>query len=233
MKKTILVMLALLMTTGCAKTPHVSSDDLEISANDGIYEDTTAETSETLPPPVFSFDDDIGEKIDMISFTKDMGEYSVNVSIDVHEVIDSDIYQLIVDENSVNIRDRSGEIVSSMYFSSPFIAGAPTSNRVSDYKAITAEVLELESGNLLVIGVPVEFHEKTWRGLSVYYFDDGFVNYIGKREYGGDFFPLIDGEITADGDTFTVNEYEGRECEKRTVTYSVDFENILIKEVTE
>ncbi|MDE6031193.1 MAG: hypothetical protein K2G32_06200, partial [Oscillospiraceae bacterium] len=174
MKKTILVMLALLMATGCAKTPPVSSDDLEISTNDGIYEDTTAETSEILPPPVFSVDDDIGEKIDTISFTKDMGEYSVNVSIDVHEVIDSDIYQLIIDENSVNIRDGSGEIVSSMYFSSPFIAGAPTSNRVSDYKAITAEVLELDSGNLLVVGVPVEFHEKTWRGLSVYYFDDGF-----------------------------------------------------------
>ena len=42
--------------------------------------------------------------------------------------------------------------------------------------------------------------------------------------------PLIDGTITVDGNTFTVNEYEGSERKKRIVTYSVDFENILIKE---
>ncbi len=237
MKKTILVMpvmIALLIATGCAKDTPVSSDAPEIPANDSVYEDTTAETSEMLSEPLWMSGADIGDKIDTISFTKDMGEYSVNVSIDVHEVIDSDMYQLIVDENSVNIRDSSEEIVSSKMFSSPFIAGAPTTDRVSDYKAITAEVLELDSGNLLVVGVPVEFHEKTWRGLSVYYFDDDSINYIRMETRGNNvsFFPLIDGEITTDGDTFTVNEYESSlENEKRTITYSVDFENILVKEV--
>ena len=106
MKKTILVMpvmIALLIATGCAKDTPVSSDAPEIPANDSVYEDTTAETSEMLSEPLWMSGADIGDKIDTISFTKDMGEYSVNVSIDVHEVIDSDMYQLIVDENSVNI----------------------------------------------------------------------------------------------------------------------------------
>lgn len=233
MKKTIFAMLVSLIATGCADNAPASQNDLELPTDGSASADIIAETGEISSEPFWDFDAHIGEMIDTISFTKDMGDYSVNVSIDVHEVIGSDIYQLITDENSVNIRDKNGTIASSISFSSPFIAGAPTTSRVSDYKAITVEVLELDSGNLLVIGTPIEVDEKTARGLAVFYFDDHFVNYIGTEKNRANFFPLIDGDITVDGDTFTLNEYVGSEREKRTVTYLVDFENILIKEITE
>lgn len=226
MKKLFLITFALLMATGCAKTSIAPGE--EIPTNDSVSEDITAETNE----PFWDLDADIGEKIDTISFAKDMGSYSINLSVDIYYVDRTNSYRL--DVNGDNITVRSGEeVVSSMVFNNPFVGGAPFAG-VNDYKGIAAEVLEMDSGNLLVVSVPIGIiEEENAQCLSVYYFDDHFVNYIGTRKGGGDFFPLTDGEITVDGDTFTVNEYVGSEREKRTVTYSVDFENILIKEVTE
>lgn len=232
MKKTILVMLALLMATGCANNMPASQNNPEHSTDNSASSGIIAETGEISSEPFWDFVDDIGEKIDTISFTKDMGSYFINLSVDVYYVDRTNSYRL--DVNGDNITVRSGEeVLSSMVFNNPCVGGAPFAG-VNDYKGIAAEVLEMDSGNLLVVSVPFEIIEdENAQCLSVYYFDDHFVNYIGTRKGGGDFFPLIDGEITTDGDTFTVNEYVGSEREKRTVTYSVDFENILIKEVTE
>lgn len=227
MKKSIVVMLALLMATGCANNMPASQNDPEHSTDNSVSSGIIAETGEISSEPFWDFVGDIGEKIDTISFTKDMGDYSVNVFIDVHEVIGSDIYQLIMDENSINIQDSGGNIVSSTRFSNPYIAGAPTTDRVSDYKGLTVEVLEMNTGNLLVVGVP----QGKSRVLSIYYFDDKLICDIRREDVCGGFNPFIDGEITVDGDTFTVNEYVGLEREKRTVTYSVDFENVMLKEI--
>lgn len=229
MKKTILVMLALLMATGCAKTPPVSSDDLEISTNDGVYEDITVETDEI---PYDNIDDYRGT-VGVVEYRKPMEGYFLNVSLAFSYDEDSDSFKLTLmdPKGDICIKNSDGEIVSQIVFNNPYVGG---SLKADEYKAITPEVLEFDSGNLLIIRVPAGIKDDPdAQCLSVFYFDEGFVNYIGKQENGGDFFPLIDGEIATDGDTFTINEYDGAEREKRTVTYSVDFKNILIKEVTE
>ncbi|MDE6030664.1 MAG: hypothetical protein K2G32_03485, partial [Oscillospiraceae bacterium] len=188
--------------------------------------ENTAETDEA------SIDDYRGT-IGVVEYRKPMDGYSLDIFIAFSYDEENDNYKLTaLDPNGdICIKNNDGEIISQILFNNPYVGGSLI---VDDYKGITPEVLEFDSGNLLIIRVPAGFKDDPdAQCLSVFYFDDHFVNYIGKQENGGDFFPLIDGEITTDGDTFTVNEYEGSECEKRTVTYSVDFENILIKEVTE
>ncbi len=213
--------------TGCA----AATNNSKVSKENCVTVEDTAEVSLGTIAPMPSSEEYMGEMVDVIEFSKDMDNYSINLSCDVYFVEKVNSYRLDVNDDNVTVCS-GGDVVSSIVFNNPYVGGAPFAG-INDYKRITAEVLEFETGNLLIVRVPVEIVEdKNAQCLSFYYFDNSFVNYIGKRIGGGDFWPLIDGTITVDGNTFTVNEYEGSERKKRIVTYSVDFENILIKEVT-
>lgn len=151
-----------------------------------------------------------------------MDGYSINVSIPVCRNENGD-YDADINDNMVFVLDGGGNVVSSVSLNNPWFGGQrPGSYNIN----FTFEPIAFDSGNLLFVGTPVK-HDLQARCLSVYYFDNSFVNYIGYAENGGDFFPLITGEISAEGDTFTLSEVD-MESNISTVTYTVDFDKKTI-----
>lgn len=162
-----------------------------------------------------------------ISFTQNMGDYSVNVSYPIHKSDENENrYDVEIKEDNVFIADSQGKTVSSMPLNNPYVGGINPGLSDIDVKF---DVLTLDSGNLLAVQFPMHFGDISSYALTLYYFDSEFINYIGEMENGGDFFPLIIGDIQTNGDTFTFTEadYDGNTKE---VTYTVDFDKKILIE---
>lgn len=162
-----------------------------------------------------------------ISFTQNMGDYSVNVSYPIHKSDENENrYDVEIKEDNVFIADSQGKTVSSMPLNNPYVGGINPGLSDIDVKL---DVLTLDSGNLLAVRFPMHFGDISSYALTLYYFDSEFINYIGETENGGDFFPLIIGDIQTNGDAFTFIEadYDGNTKE---VTYTVDFDKKILIE---
>ncbi|MCM1298548.1 MAG: hypothetical protein NC203_04170 [Firmicutes bacterium] len=168
---------------------------------------------------------------DTISFTKDMGEYSVNVSLPVSQCGElEDYYDVEFKEDNVYIADTKGNKVSGMTLNNPAVGGTHPGLKDLNLKF---DVIELESGNLFAVRFPYPLkNAPSAYALTLYYFDGGFINYIGETENGGDFFPFITGDIQADGDDIILTETDadGVDLQAR---YSVDFDKKLLVKQSE
>lgn len=163
---------------------------------------------------------------DKISYTKDMDGYSINVSVCIHKSDEVEgLYDIDLNDRNVFVADTSGNVLSSAVLNNPSIGGLH--HRLHDLN-IKFDVITMESGNLFAVRFPsVLGSEPSAYSLTLYYFDSEFVNYIGKMEGGGDFFPTILGDIQIDGDDFTLNEVDD-EGNSSEVTYSVDFDKKVL-----
>lgn len=162
-----------------------------------------------------------------ISFTQNMGDYSVNVSYPIHKSDENENrYDVEIKEDNVFIADSQGKTVSAMPLNNPYVGGMKPGLNDIDVKF---DVLTLDSGNLLAVKFPMHFGDISPYALTLYYFDSEFINYIGEMENGGDFFPLIMSDIKTAGDTisFTETDYDGNTKE---VTYTVNFEKRILNE---
>lgn len=172
---------------------------------------------------------DSREIFDRITYRKDMGGYSINVDLPVYKYDEYEGFAADVNERNVFVADEEGSIINSITLSNPYFAGPD--GEILPSLDISFEVLSLDSGNLLAVRLP--FAKENTYALSLYYFDSSFVNYIGKLPNGGDFFPLMIGDISAAGDTFTINEVDPMDGSVSAVTYAVDFANILLTQISE
>ena len=167
-----------------------------------------------------------------VDFSQDMGGYSINVAIPVRKSSEDDTYDVSITNDMVFVQDDSGNVISSIIFNNPYVGG--TKPCVDDPTGFTFEAVSLDSGNLLFVGTPVGDDPMSVYCLSVYYFDSSYVNFIGYQEYGGDFFPVVSGEIETEGDTFTLTEVEWDSWDDSdsyvfsTVTYTVDFDKKIL-----
>lgn len=161
-----------------------------------------------------------------IQFNQSMGDYSINVDFPFRKREDlENVYEVDIKQDNVFIADLQGNIKASMTLSSPYVAGSP-------YSAITDtdiefEVLTLDSGNLFAVKFPMHFGDISSYALTLYYFDSEFINYIGEMENGGDFFPLIKGDIKTEGNTISFTETDVKGNTKE-VTYTVDFDKKIL-----
>lgn len=190
----------------------------------GVYPELSyEEASETTTQPSATPDSSDWETI---NFTQNMGDYSINVSLPFRKVKElENVYEVDINRENIFIADLQGNITASMSLDSPYVSGSPYSAvRDTDIKF---EVLTLDSGNLFAVKFPMHFGDISPYALTLYYFDGGFINYIGKTEYVYDYFPLITGDIKTEGDaiTFTETDEEGNTKE---VTFTVDFDKKIL-----
>lgn len=189
----------------------------------GVYPELPYEEAfETTPQPSATPD---SSDWDTISFTQNMGDYSVNVSYPIHKSDENENrYDVEIKEDNVFIADSQGKTVSAMPLNNPYVGGINPGLSDIDVKF---DVLTLDSGNLLAVRFPMHFGDISSYALTLYYFDSEFINYIGEMENGGDFFPLIKGDIKTEGNAifFTETDVKGNTKE---VTYTVDFDKKIL-----
>lgn len=163
---------------------------------------------------------------DEITYQKDMGGYSLNVYLPISKCDElENFYDVEIKEDNVYIADSERNKVSGITLNNPFVGG--THPGLGDLN-VKFEVIEMKSGNLFAVRFPANLKNvPSACSVSLYYFDEGFVNYIGKQEGGGNFFPLITGDIQTDGDDFTLTETD-EAGNTSQVTYSVDFEKRVL-----
>lgn len=190
----------------------------------GVYPELSyEEASETTPQPSATPD---SSDWDTINFTQNMGDYSINVSFPFRKIEDLDnVYEVDTNLKNIFIADLQGNITASMSLDSPYVSGSPYSAvRDTDIKF---EVLTLDSGNLFAAKFPMHFGDISPYALTLYYFDGGFINFIGKAEKVYDYFPLITGDIKTEGDVITFTETD-KEGNTKEVTYTVDFDKKIL-----
>ena len=135
-------------------------------------------------------------------------------------------YDLDVNDDNVTYSDENGAVLQHFSYTHPLVAGK---EHAAVYSTdFTFEILRFDSGELLAVEAPVKELKDSpedCRALTLYTFDESMINFIGTDEYGGNFFPVISGDITVDGDTFSYIDVQDGQ---KTVSYAVDFEKKML-----
>lgn len=135
-------------------------------------------------------------------------------------------YDLDLNDNNVTYSDENGTVLQHFSYTHSWVAGREHATVYST--DFTFEILRFDSGELFAVEAPVKALKDSpedSRALTLYTFDENMINFIGTDKYGGNFFPVISGDITIDGDTFS---YIDAEDGQKTVSYTVDFENRVL-----
>lgn len=163
-----------------------------------------------------------------ITFHKDMGDYDINVDIPYRKSSEfPGYYDIDTNENNITVTDKNGVIVSSSSYNHAMVGGQQPMISTPE---LMFEVLEFSSGNLFAVKMDTAIGGVSAKAVTLYYIDSTEIFMIGKNAGGGDYFPVITGEISIDGDSFTcceINYTSTGETEK--VSYDVDFERKVLK----
>lgn len=144
-----------------------------------------------------------------ISFSKDMGGYSICVGIEAVKCMHGkDCYDLLQHENNIYIKDSSGSVIYSRAF--PWeINIAPE----ADSTELTFEVLEFDGGNILAMGFPVNVNGEQCRRMSFFYFDNSSITFalVGDEFIFDETHPVIRGDLWQEDDCvcFTSRSTDG------------------------
>ena len=135
-------------------------------------------------------------------------------------------YDLDLNDHNVTYSDENGTVLQNFNYTQPWVAGM---EHAAVYSTdFTFEILRFDSGELFAVEAPVKAFKDSpedCRALTLYTFDGNMINFIGTDKYGGNFFPVISGDIAIDGDAFSFNDAEDGQ---KTVSYTVDFENRVL-----
>lgn len=89
-------------------------------------------------------------------------------------------------------------------------------------KDFSFDVLTLDSGKLFAVYAPIKTDVDGAKALTLYYFDEDIINFVGKST-SGDYFPVVVGNVSAIGDVVSYTEVV--DGEQTAVSFTVDFEN--------
>lgn len=128
-------------------------------------------------------------------------------------------YDIEIGEKNVTLTDNSGNTSASMTYNHSMVGGQHASVYGKDF---SFDVLTIDSGKLFAVYAPIKTDVEGARALTLYYFDEDIINFVGKST-SGDYFPVVVGSVSASGDVISYTEVvDGAET---AVSFTVNFEN--------